>query len=104
MGGSFLTFKPYQMNDQIFYIESVLKRICLYNQKMRTLNAVGVDITELTDDLINLLETSISIVLKINELTEEEFYPELNDYINTPYQFQEEPIVFAKKLYQKYAN
>ena len=71
---------------------------------MRSLKALGVDITELTDELINLLESSISIVLKINELTEEEFYPELNDYINTHYKFQEETIVFAKKLYQKYAN
>jgi len=92
------------MNDQIFYIESVLKRICLYNQKMRQLKALGVDITEITDELINLLESSISIVLKIDELTEEDFYPELNEYINTPLQFQEEPIIFAKKLYNKYVT
>lgn len=92
------------MNDQIFYIESVLKRICLYNQKIRQLNALGVDITEITDELINLLESSISIVLKIDELTEEDFYPELNEYINTPFQFQEEPIIFAKKLYNKYVT
>lgn len=71
---------------------------------MRSLKALGVDITELTDELINLLESSISIVLKIDELTEEDFYPELNEYINTPFQFQEEPIIFAKKLYNKYVT
>jgi len=92
------------MNDQIFYIESVLKRICLYNQKMRQLKALGVDITEITDEFISLLESSISILLKIDETNEEQFYPELNDYINTPFQFQDEPIIFAKKLYNKYAN
>ncbi len=92
------------MNDQIFYIESVLKRICLYNQKMRSLKALGVDITEITDEFISLLESSISILLKIDETNEEQFYPELNDYINTPFQFQDEPIIFAKKLYNKYAN
>lgn len=71
---------------------------------MRQLKALGVDITEITDELINLLESSISIVLKIDELTEEDFYPELNEYINTPLQFQEEPIIFAKKLYNKYVT
>jgi hypothetical protein len=71
---------------------------------MRQLKALGVDITEITDEFISLLESSISILLKIDETNEEQFYPELNDYINTPFQFQDEPIIFAKKLYNKYAN
>jgi hypothetical protein len=71
---------------------------------MRSLKALGVDITEITDEFISLLESSISILLKIDETNEEQFYPELNDYINTPFQFQDEPIIFAKKLYNKYAN
>jgi len=71
---------------------------------MVTLKSYGVDITKFTDDLINLLESSISIIIKIDEFNEEQYYTELNKWINTPYCFQEEPIVFAKHLYKKYAN